>query len=53
MKESRFIEIQIVTILKQYELGKKISELWGENNIAQQIFYNWKVKYGGIDSNQY
>ena len=49
MKKSRFTETQIVKILKEYEQGKKVSELVREHGIAEQTFYNWKAKYGGMD----
>lgn len=52
MKKSRFTETQIVNILKQYEQGKKVSELVREYGIAEQTFYNWKAKYGGMDVNE-
>ena len=49
MKKSRFTEAQIVSILKQYEQGKKTSDLCREIGISEQTFYNWKAKYGGMD----
>lgn len=35
MKKSRFTETQIVTILRQYEQGKKVSEICREHGIAE------------------
>ena len=52
MKKSRFNETQIVNMLKQYEQGKKVTELCREYGIAEQTFYNWKAKYGGMDVNE-
>ena len=52
MKKSRFNEIQIVNILKQYEQGKKVSDIVREHGISEQTFYNWKAKYGGMDVNE-
>ena len=49
MKKSRFSETQVVSILNQHENGKKVSEICRENGIAEQIFYNWKAKYGGME----
>lgn len=49
MKKSRFTEAQIVSILKQYEQGKKAAELCRELGISEQTFYNWKAKYGGME----
>ena len=53
MKKSRFTETQIVTILKEYEQGKKVSEIVREHGIAEQTFYNWKARYGGMDVNEF
>ncbi len=52
MKKSRFTETQIVNILRQYEQGKKVSELCREHGLSEQTFYNWKAKYGGMDVNE-
>ena len=47
--KKRFSEEQIIKILKEHEYGKKISDITRENNIAEQNFYRWKSKYGGMD----
>jgi putative transposase len=52
MKKSRFTESQIVSILQKYENGTKVSELCREYGIAEQTFYNWKAKYGGMSVNE-
>lgn len=52
MKKSRFTETQIVTMLKEYEQGKKVVELCREHGLSEQTFYNWKAKYGGMDVNE-
>lgn len=52
MKKSRFTEAQIVSILKQQEQGKKVTEICREIGIGEQTFYNWKAKYGGMDLNE-
>ena len=52
MKKSRFTESQIIRILKQYESGNKASDLCREHGISDATFYNWKKKYGGMNSSQ-
>lgn len=52
MKKSRFTETQIVKILSRHENGTKVSELCREVGIAEQTFYNWKAKYGGMSVNE-
>ena len=48
MKKSRFTETQIVSILRKYENGSKVTELCREYGISEQTVYNWKAKYGGM-----
>lgn len=50
MKKSRFTESQIVNALKEYEAGKKAEDICRELGINRQTFYNWKKKYGGMET---
>lgn len=50
MKKSRFTESQIVHALKEYEAGKKAEDICRELGINRQTFYNWKKKYGGMET---
>lgn len=50
MKKSRFTETQIITILKEGDLGLKIEELCRKHGISSATYYNWKSKYGGMES---
>ncbi len=49
MKRKRFTTEQIIKILKEAELGIKITELCRKHGISEQTFYNWRNKYGGMD----
>ena len=49
MKTSRFIEEQIVQILKEQETGLAVAELCRKHGISSPTFYKWKAKYGGLD----
>ena len=49
MKRKHFATEQIIKILKEAELGIKITELCRKYGIAEQTFYNWGNKYGGMD----
>lgn len=51
MKESRFSESQIVTILKGAECGVPLEELSRQYGFSNATFYQWKAKYGGMDVN--
>jgi putative transposase len=49
VKRKRFVTEQIIKILKEAELGIKITELCRKHGISEQTFYNWRNKYGGMD----
>ena len=50
MRKSRFTETQIVKILKEVETGRQVKEVCREYSISDQIYYNWKSKYGGMEA---
>lgn len=49
MKRSRFSETQIVGILKEADAGLPVKEVCRKYGIADQTYYNWKKKYGGLE----
>ena len=52
MKKKRFSVEQIVSILKQAELGIPIAELIRQVGVSEQTFYRWKKKYSGLEVDQ-
>ena len=52
MKRKRFSTEQIVTVLKQHEMGMAVSDLIRQVGITEQTFYRWKRQYGGLESDQ-
>ncbi len=51
MKQERFSEEKIVGILREAEKGEKpIGDLCREHGVAEQTFYRWRRKYGGLDT---
>ena len=50
MKKSKFTDSQILMALKENESGKKVTDICRELSISQNTFYQWKKKYGGMDS---
>ena len=50
MKTSRFSEHQIIGMLKQAEAGLKVADICREQGVSQATFYQWKAKYGGMES---
>lgn len=52
MKSSKFTEAQIIFALHQAETGRKVEEVCRKMCISQATFYNWKKKYGGLDTSE-
>jgi putative transposase len=52
MKHKRFSVEQIVSVLKQAELGMPVAELTRQVGISEQTFYRWKKVYSGMESDQ-
>ena len=50
MKKSRFKDSQIMSVLKQLEAGVAVAELSREHNVSIATLYQWRVKYGGMDT---
>jgi putative transposase len=49
MKQGRFSEEQIITVLKEAEAGAKVTELCRRHGISDAAFYTWRKKYGGLE----
>ena len=47
--KKRFTEEQIIKVLKEHAAGKKAADIVREQGIAEQTFYRWKSKYGGME----
>ena len=52
MKKKRFSVEQIVSALKQAELGLPVADLVRQFGISEQTFYRWKKQYAGLQSEQ-
>ena len=50
MKKTRFTETQIVAILKEADAGMKVADICRKHGISDATYYNWKSKYGGMES---
>ena len=50
MKTSRYIEAQILAILRQAEGGMPVAELCRAHGTSSASFYKWRAQYGGMDA---
>jgi putative transposase len=49
MKRKRFSVEQIVTIVKEAEMGMPVAELIRRVGISEQTFYRWKKQFTGLE----
>ena len=52
MKHKRFTEKQIISILKEREVGMKVAELGRKHGVSEQTIYRWQSKYGGLEASE-
>jgi putative transposase len=48
MKRTRYTEAQMVFALQQAEAGTPVAEICRKMGVAEQTFYRWKRRYGGM-----
>ncbi len=48
--KKRFTESQIVAAIKKQESGIAVKDITRELGISDATFYNWKAKYGGMET---
>ena len=46
----KFNETQVVTAIRMQEAGLAVKEICRELGISDATFYNWKAKYGGMQT---
>lgn len=50
MKQSKFSEEQIISILREAEKGElTITAICRAHSISENTFYKWRQKYGGME----
>ena len=50
MRKSKFSENKIVSLLKEAEAGRKVSDICREHGISNATFYQWRSKYAGMEA---
>jgi len=48
MKRTRFMQEQIMGVLKEAEVGAKTADLAWRHGVSEVTIYNSKAKYGGL-----
>jgi putative transposase len=49
MKQGRYPEEKIVSILREAEAGVKIEDICRKYGVSEGTFYRWKSKYTGME----
>jgi putative transposase len=49
-RKSKFSESKIVSLLKEAEAGRKVSDIWRDHGVSSATFYQWRSKYGGMEA---
>jgi len=50
VKQSRFAETQVISILKEADAGAKVKDVRCRHSISNATYYNWKSRYGGMQA---
>jgi putative transposase len=50
MRQSKFTETHIVSILKEADAGRPVNEIWRKYGISSATYYKWNAKYGGVEA---
>ena len=50
MRKARFIEHQIIAVLKSVEAGRTVKDVCREAGISEASYYNWKAEFGGMEA---
>ena len=52
MRKGKWSVEQIISILKEAEVGVSVSELCRKYGMTDASFYLWRKKYGGLEANE-
>jgi putative transposase len=49
MKQSRFTEEQVMSILKEHETSVSVAGLCRKHGVSDATVYKWKARFGGME----
>ena len=52
MKKSKFSEVQITRILKEFDQGKSAEEITRDHGVSRATLYKWRQRYGGMEASE-
>jgi putative transposase len=52
MSRSKHSEVQIISALKQAEVGRSVEDVSREVGVSAATIYVWKPKFGGMDASE-
>ncbi len=52
MRKSKFSPHQIASILKEFDLGKSVTDITREHGVSSAAFYKWRSNYAGMNSKE-
>lgn len=50
MRKPRLTENEIINFIKEVESGRSVKDVCQEAGISKASYYNWKAKYGRVES---
>jgi putative transposase len=50
MRQSKFTETPIVSIRKEADAGRPVTEIWRKYGISSATYYKWNAQYGGLEA---
>ena len=52
MRKSKFSPTQVSKILKEFDLGKSVSDITREHGVSSSAFYKCRERYAGMNSKE-
>jgi putative transposase len=50
MRQSKFTESQIVSLLNEADADRPVNEIWRQYGISYATYYKWKTEYGVLEA---